>query len=349
MKQRLKFLLSGPGLIGKVHARLLSERNDTEIAAIVAPITTENKAFAENYGAPLFSSIAEAVKHTDIDAAIISSPNEFHYEQTSTCIEHGIPVLVEKPITSDLDSAKMLADIATRSGVPVLVGHHRSHSTHLKTLNSFLNSKQFGKLVTVHGSALFLKPRHYFLEGKWRTLKGGGPILINLIHEVNFLRQTCGEIASIFAFASHNIRNFEVEDTVSINLEFHSGALGTFVLSDAAASSKSWEMTSGENPAYPHFPKENCYHFSGTRGSLDFPSMEVRYYPSAENSSWWQPFQQEKLSAIRCDPLEGQLTHFVDVVRTGAAPEISPLDGFRNMEVIEAIRKSIQTRAVVEL
>ena len=113
--------------------------------------------------------------------------------------------------------------------------------------------------------------------------KGWGPILINLIHEIGLLRHFCGEIENVFALAGRKIRNFEVEDTVTIALEFFDGALGNFLLSDTAASSKSWEMTSGENWTYPHFPEEYCYHFAGTNGSLDFPSMRARYYAATQS------------------------------------------------------------------
>ncbi len=178
---------------------------------------------------------------------------------------------------------------------------------------------------------------------------GGGPILINLIHEIGLLRYFCGEIRRVFAFAGRNNRKFEVEDSVVINFEFLNGALGNFLLSDVAASSKSWEMTSGENPAYPHFPQENCYHFAGTNGSLDFPSMRARYYASGSEPSWWTPFEIDILSFVGRNPLQLQVDHFVEVVRGNAAPRVSAREGYMNMMVVEAIMRSIDIGAAVEL
>ena len=335
--------------MGTQHARLIQARADCELAAIVGPVTEENRNFATNFSAPLFANLADAISSTQIDAAIISSPNEYHFEQAMICLEKAVPALVEKPITNILSTAKTLATESARSRVPILVGHHRTYSPLLEAADTFIRSPQFGRLVAVQGSALFYKPAHYFVEGPWRTKIGGGPILINLIHEIGVMRHLCGEITRLTALAANRTRNFEVEDTVAISFEFENGALGTFLLSDTAASNKSWEMTSGENPSYPYFPKHNCYHFAGTNGSLDFPTLRAQYYEAGTTASWWNPFTEEDLNVVRVNPLERQLEHFVQVARGLEQPRVSAYDGYRNMLVVEAIAQSINTRAVVEL
>ncbi|ANI78464.1 Gfo/Idh/MocA family protein [Sphingobium sp. EP60837] len=349
MNARLKFLVSGPGLIGKTHAKLIAARPDCKLSAIVAPPQPENKAFAASLGSVLFPDIESAMAANDFDGVIVSSPNKFHFNQAAACIERGVPVLVEKPITENTSTALQLVEMAERKGTPVLVGHHRTHSPLLEVVEDFLNSPSFGQPVALQGSALFYKPKHYFEDGSWRALLGGGPILINMIHEIGLMRFFYGEIDSVFATASHFTRCFEVEDTVAITIQFVNGALGTFLLSDVAASNRSWEMTSGENPAYPYFPTNDCYHFAGTNGSLDFPSMAVRCYGADTDPSWWHPFEQGKLEVQRADPLERQISHFVDVIRGRAKPLVSARDGYRNMQVVEAIRHSIENRTVAKI
>src|SRR5262245_4661195 len=60
---------------------------------------------------------------------------------------------------------------------------------------------------------MFCKPDNYFEAGPWRRQPGGGPLLINMVHEVGNLRSLCGEIVAVQAFASSATRNFPVEDT----------------------------------------------------------------------------------------------------------------------------------------
>ncbi|MDR3671947.1 MAG: Gfo/Idh/MocA family oxidoreductase [Holophaga sp.] len=344
-----RFLLSGPGLMGKKHGQVILDRPDCELACVVGPPSERNRSFAQANKVELYPDMETALSHEKVDAAIISSPNPFHFSQAMSCIKRGIPALVEKPVTDNLADARELAEQSERFQVPILVGHHRTHSPLLSAADSFLKSPRFGRWVTIHGAALFYKPATYFAEGIWRTKKGGGPILINLIHEIGLFRYFCGEFKSIFALISKNIRNFEVEDTVSLAFEFQNGALGSFILSDTAASSKSWEMTSGENPSYPHFPKEYCYHFSGTNGSLDFPNLQARHYGQGVEPSWGSPFTEEHGVFTPGDPIALQLDHFTEVLKGNSHPKVSARDGYLNMRVIEAISRSIETRSIVDL
>ena len=344
---KIRMLLSGPGLIGRKHAELISASGRSDLVAIVAPASKLNLDFASERNLPLFDTVASALDGIDIDAAIIASPNAFHAEQALHCILKGIPVLVEKPLTADLESAAEICRMARNHSVPVLVGHHRTYSSLLAAADEFMRSDKFGELVAVQGSAMFRKPEHYFEDGPWRTRIGGGPIMINLIHDIGILQSLCGPIKAVSVIASNVRRGFDVEDTVAISAVFVNGALGTFLLSDIAASDRSWELTSRENPAYPHSDMASCYHFVGTRGSLDFPTLKARHYDGIP--SWWHPFSTEDVDVKRLDPLERQLAHFEDVVKGIAAPIVSSEYGFENMRVLEAVKLAISTGRLIDL
>jgi predicted dehydrogenase len=170
-----------------------------------------------------------------------------------------------------------------------------------------------------------------------------------MIHEVHNLRMLCGEIVAVQAFASNAVRGFVVEDTVSINLRFASGALGSFLLSDTAACARSWEQTSRENPAYPSYGDEDCYVLTGTLGSLSVPTMRLKTYADAQEASWWKPFSEDRLAVQREDPLARQLAHFAQVVRGQAQPLVSVRDGLQNLRVTEAIAEAARSGGVVTL
>lgn len=343
----IRIVVVGPGLMGKEHIRLINTSPRCELVAIVAPDHPDNHTIAAAQKVPLFHVLDDCLRAQSVDGVIISSPNEFHAEQAACCIRAGIPVLIEKPITVTGAEGQTLVDLATRHHAKVIVGHHRAYSPLLALARSAIDAGRLGRIVTVMGSAQFCKPAHYFEDGPWRHEPGGGPILINLIHEIGNLRSLCGEIASVQAIASSAVRHFPVEDTVVINLAFTSGALGTFVLSDTAATAKSWEQTSRENPSYQTYADEDCYAIAGTKGSLAIPTMRLKYYETGTEPSWWVPFREEVLDVRRTDPLTQQLDHFLQVIDRNCKPIVSAIDGLRNLMVTEAIRQSAATQRTV--
>jgi predicted dehydrogenase len=231
----------------------------------------------------------------------------------------------------------------------VLIGHHRAHGPNMAKAKAIVGSGALGRIVAVIGACAFLKPDHYFDDGPWRREPGGGPILINMIHEVHNLRMLCGEITEVQAISSNAVRGFKVEDTVAISLRFRSGALGSFLLSDVAASARNWEHTSRENPAYPYYDDEDSLIVCGTHGSLAVPTMRMKSYPNEAGRSWWKPFRQSKEEVRRDDPLRLQMLHFAEVVRGEAEPKVSARDGLANLRVTEAIVEAARSGRTVVL
>jgi predicted dehydrogenase len=349
MNKKIKIGLIGPGLIGKKHICLIKENSNTVLGAIVAPDNHENYDIAAEESVPLFEDLENCLRVCNIDAVILASPNEFHADQARVCLDLGMPVLIEKPITSTVEEGIALVKLAKIKGAKVLVGHHRNYSPILLSAAEIIKRGQLGKLVSIIGSAQFYKPSHYFEDGPWRKNLGGGPILINLIHEISNMRILMGEIKAVQAIASSGTRGYEVEDTVAINLIFENGALGTFLLSDTAATAKSWEQTSRENPSYPSYTDEDCYSISGTQGSLCIPTMRLKYYGHEVDPSWWTPFSEAVEKVERLDPLKVQLEHFVRVINGEELPIVTAEDGLKNLIITEAIRESIKKKSMVEI
>ena len=334
---KIRIAVAGAGLIGRRHIELMGQRGDCELMAIVDPAPSA-LAFASEAGVPLHRSLADLFASDRPDGVIAATPNSIHVQNGVDCVAHGIPVLLEKPVADTVEDAQRLIAAAERAKIPVLVGHHRRHSPILEKAREIVEGGVLGRIVAVMGSAMFYKPDSYFADGPWRREPGGGPILINMIHEVDDLRAVCGEVAEVQAFASNAIRGFPVEDTVAINLRFANGALGTFMLSDTAAAARSWEQTSGENSSYPSYPDEDCYVIAGVSGSLAVPSMRLKVY--AGERSWWKPFDTSIVEVQRTDPLSRQLEHFCAVIRGEAMPLVSVRDALQTLRVTLAIDES---------
>ena len=343
----IRLAVVGPGLMGERHIELIAANAQCELVSIVAPEHPSHEKFAQNLGVPLHRNIEALLHSTAPDGVIISSPNIFHAAQAALCINAGVPVLLEKPISHSVDSASQLVALADRKNAKVLIGHHRAHSPILAAARDIIQSKELGNVVGIMGSALFHKPSSYFDAGPWRREIGGGPILINLIHEIGNFRSLCGEITAVQAITSSAIRNFIVEDTVAINFQFASGALGTFLLSDTAASNRSWEHTSQENKNYPATADGECYLVTGTRGSLTIPNMQLSYYGGER--TWWTPLQHKIWPIERQDPLECQLNHFNKIIQGLENPLVTARDGFENLRITEAIKESSLSQKMIRL
>jgi predicted dehydrogenase len=341
-------IVMGAGLIGRRHVALIRASPRARLLAVVDPSPAAADV-ADSAGVPLHPTLAEALEVHDITGAgaVVATPNHLHLPHGLECIAAGLPVLVEKPIAVDVAEGLALAEAAEGAGVPLLVGHHRRHSPVLAAARDAVRDGRLGPIVAVQGSALFRKPDDYFDAAPWRRQPGGGPILINLIHEVDDLRAICGDVVAVQAMAGSHTRGFPVEDTVAIAMRFASGALGTFLLSDTAASARSWEHTSGEDPAYPTAPDEDCYLVAGTRGSLGVPSLRVRRY--AGTPSWWEPWETDVLPVRRADPLTAQLDHFCAVVRGLAEPLVSGRDAVETLRVTLAVAEAARTGELVEI
>jgi len=342
---KLRIAVAGAGLIGRAHMKVAQASATCTLSAGVGPSPAAAEAAGEA-GVPHYDSLDSLLARNRPDGIILATPNQFHVPQALQCVAVGVPALIEKPVaTSVAEGEQLLA--AAEGKAKLLVGHHRAHSPIMARAKEVVDSGVLGRLVAVMGSATFMKPDHYFEEGPWRRQPGGGPILINMIHEVHNLRMLCGEIVAVQAIASHAVRGFPVEDTVAISLQFANGVLGSFMLSDTAACARSWEQTSQENKSYPSYADEDCYVIAGTDGSLSVPTMRLKKYPRPEDRSWWKPFERSVAPMQRDDPLRLQLEHFGAVIRGEAQPLVTVRDGLANLRVTEAISKAAKSGGTV--
>jgi predicted dehydrogenase len=337
----VRIAVAGAGLIGKRHIEEVDAAGSAELASVVDP-GPAGPELAQRYGVACYPSLAELFAAGRPDGIILATPNQLHVEGGLECVAAGVPVIVEKPIGDTVEGATRLVEAGEAAGVPVLTGHHRNYSPIMAKAREIVRSGVLGTVVAVTGTALFYKPDDYFDVGSgWRREPGGGPILLNLIHEVNNLLSLVGDVVEVQAVTSNATRGFPVEDTAAMVFRFANGALGTFVLSDTAASARSWEQTSRENTSYPTYPDEDCYHIAGTAGSLSVPTMRLKVFGGTR--SWFEPFESSTVELERSDPLANQVDHFAAVIRGEAEPVCSGRDGLKTLQVVDALLEAART------
>ena len=351
MTKKTRIAVAGAGLIGKRHIDLASKAQRASLAAIVDPAPAARE-IAQKYRVPLYASLDEMLEKDRPDGIVLATPNTMHVDQALQCIAAGLPALVEKPVAHSYEAGVTVCEAAEAVGVPILVGHHRRYSSIMAKAVETIESGVLGKIVAVTGSVLFYKAENEgYFDGAfaWRRELGAGPILLNMIHEIGNLRSLCGEIVAVQAFTSNATRGFPVEDSASISLRFASGALGTFIVSDTAASDHSWEQTSGEDPRYDkaHTDDADCYHVAGTMGSLSIPTMRLNRYASAADQSWHKPLEKSKIELEVVDPLAVQIDHFADVICGRAEPLVTGRDGLANLRVVDAVVEAARTGMTV--
>jgi predicted dehydrogenase len=328
----------GAGLIGRKHLSILQDDPAFAVAGIADP-SPAAEAYAREHGFAHFADIESLLDATRPDGAIIAGPNATHRATALACIARKIPAIVEKPVADTVADALAIVSAAKQANVPMLAGHHRRHNPIMQAARDFVARGGLGKLVAVNATWLCRKPDDYF-DMTWRREPGGGPVLINAIHDIDCLRMVCGEIETVQAATANAARDFAVEDTAAAVLTFANGALGTLIVSDSAATPWNWEISSRENPVYPS-EAENCFLITGTKGGLAVPALQHWSYDG--DGAWMDPLTRRSLPVMRADPYPRQLHHFARVIRGEEAPVIDVAEGTRTLATTLAIAESAKT------
>jgi len=343
---RLPVALLGAGGVGRMHAARMLVHPDVCLAGVADP-SPAARTWAEGLGVPWAAEPAELLERVRPGAAIVATPNATHTAVALACIERGVPLLVEKPIADTVQAARRLADAAQAARVPVLVGHQRRHNIAVQRARKMIAEGAIGRPVAVTLMATWLKPASYFADGPWRRQKGGGPVLINAIHDIDLLRHLVGEVAEVQAMASNAWRGFEVEDTAAALLRLAHGALATLLVTDSAVSPWNYDLSSGESELYAPQPTDAIY-ITGTEGALTLPQLKHWRYRGAARH-WHAELTQEQTTQHRRDPFAEQLRHLRAVAEGREAPLCSAEDGLATLRATQAVLESAASGRSVNL
>ncbi len=344
MTASVRLALMGAGLIGRQHAARIAANPNARLAAIIDP-ADPGRALAAGHQVPWYPSLEAMLAVDRPEGVVIATPNQLHVPHGLACAAALLPALVEKPLADEMAQAQILVEAFEERGLPLLTGHHRRHNPLVRQARAQIEQGHLGRIISLQATCWFFKPDSYF-EPLWRRQPGAGPVLLNLIHDVDLLRHLCGEIVSVQAATSNAVRGLAVEDSAVILLRFASGALGTMNVSDTVVSPWSWEFTAGENPHYTQTP-ESTYLIGGSKASLSVPHLDL--WRHTTKPDWWEPIAAERVAVAHEDPLACQIDNFCAVIRGTATPVVSGREGLQTLRVMAAIQQAARSGEIIHI
>ena len=343
--KKINISIVGTGLMGLQHIKAISKSKKANLHSIV-DISDNAKKLSNKHKIPLYSDVSSLLKSNQLDAVIVATPNQLHEKHTISFLKKKIPVLLEKPISDNIKSAKKIIISSKKNKTPLLIGYHRRHNAIVSKVKTIIRSGKLGNIVSANVLCWLYKHKEYFKE-TWRTSRGGGPLGINLVHDIDMICYLLGSIRYVQAFTTNRTRKYKVEDTATVSLIFESGALCTLNISDTIVAPWSYELTAGENPAYPA-TNQSAYMIGGTKGSIQFPNLKYWFYK--KERSWWNKiFLKSDINKKDDNTLVNQIDHFSDVVLKKVKPKVSGNDGLNSLKIFAAITKSAKTGKKIKI
>ncbi len=136
--------LIGYGAWGECHARAIQQTEGCELRAIVARSENTRKR-ASAAGVAVHESILALVKRPDVDAVDIVLPNHLHETAALAAIQHGKHVLLEKPMSTSIESCDRILEAARKANVRLLIGHEMRFSPLYATIRHLIDSGRLGE------------------------------------------------------------------------------------------------------------------------------------------------------------------------------------------------------------
>ena len=328
--------LIGAGSIGVRHMKAMEEVPEITLVAIADPSPAAVRIGAAQ-NIPIYPDAGAMLAQGGLDAVIIATPTERHHQDMMMALEARQTVLVEKPITATLAEADEVTRFAEQQGCHVLVGHQRRYYPCAAEAREIIAQGRIGKLMGVTGQWTTRKDDDYY-SAAWRRDLKAGPILTNLIHEIDLLRFICGDIATVSAEVTHHDQEFDKEDAVAISMKFVNSAVGTFLLSDRTPTPWTWEMALGESVRFPK-TGQNAIRFIGTEGALDFPNLTLWSHADSDGD-WHDEIKAEQIKTPFVDAYIAQCRHLCAIVRGTETPIIDARNGSKSLAATLAAASS---------
>jgi UDP-N-acetyl-2-amino-2-deoxyglucuronate dehydrogenase len=341
MPANLRVGIIGTGAIANLHARAWNN--------IGCPITacsnrTESKGreFAQRFGAEFVPAYEDLCRHPKVDIVDVCTFPDIRLQPLLICAETKKHIQVQKPISTNLATARQMIDAARNAKIQLsVVSQHRFDDACLFLSNAIAQGR-LGRLLQCDCYVKWYRSPAYYsrpIKGSWST-EGGGALINQAIHQIDILRWIAGpirELSGVWQLGA--LHKIESEDVVNAVVRYASGATGVM-----QASTAFW----------PGYTERTEFH--GTKGSAIISGDRLTAWDVQDDSGDPPPPIAANVSsgssdpmAISVEPFERQFRDFTDAIRHNRKPLISGEEGFQALEIVLAVYESCRNNQKVIL
>lgn len=342
----MKYALIGCGRIAVNHIKAVVNNNLDMVAVCdIAPenidILFEKTGYAG--GPKCYTDYKKMIEeNSDIELIAIATESGVHAEIALYCIDHGINVIIEKPMAMSMKDAEEIIARSEEKGVKVSVCHQNRFNIAVQQMRSAVETGRFGRIS--HGSinVRWNRNRNYYDQAPWRGkwASDGGCLFNQCIHGIDLLRWMMGdEVEEVYGVTKQQFHDYlECEDIGMAVVKFKNGAVGTI---------------EGTVNVYPQNLEETLYMF-GENGTVKIGGK------STNNIDVWN-FVEETEEDLKNKGLEEQTSNVygnghtslysdvIDAIQNDRKPYVDAVAGRNAVEMILAIYQSAATGAPVKL
>jgi len=330
----------GTGAISRKHAQAYKNIG-YEIVVCTNTNAARGRQFAEDTGAEFVATYEDVCRHPRVDYVDVCTFPDFRLQPLEICAETKKHVLVQKPMATNLETARAMVEVAKAAGIQLgVVSQHRFDES-TQFLKKAIDGGRLGKILQADAYVKWHRSAEYYsrpIKGSWAT-EGGGALMNQGIHQVDLLLYLAGGVAKVLGYwqlgALHKI---ESEDSLSAVIRYGSGATGVIQASTAL---------------WPGYPERLEIH--GTKGTAIVTGDRLTTWDVEGDAGEDAPIVTVGASgasdpmAISVAPFERQFLDFGEACKTGRTPLVSGIDGYRALQLVTSIYESCGNEREVEL
>lgn len=325
----LRIGILGAGRIGQVHGRTLKHLDTAQAVAVSDYFDEAAKKLADEHGAKVMTT-DEIIASPEVDAVIIGTPTDTHFDIIQAAAKAGKAIFCEKPVDLSTDRIRQCLDEVAKANVPFMTAFNRRFDPNFAHLQSKITDGAIGdvELITIMSRDPSPPPIGYIKSS-------GGIFRDMMIHDLDMARFLLGEDPiEIYATGSCLVDPAIGEagdvDTASATLKTQSGKICTITVSRRASYGydQRIEVHGSKGMIRAHNVHENTVEIATEKGF---------------NSAVVQNFFLERYA----DAYRNEMIHFVEAINASKAPQPSGEDGLKAQQLADAAALSMEEQRPV--